>query len=159
MIKTTKNNVTEVLEKRLAKLVVVKHSQADSYDSDIIIYGNQQKRIDESLRFIDVSDDKTCIIVRRMWEYESNVKLKSYSLPITDMSEEENYYPVSEADYYNGYTTIETLKCEIRNRINVVIKILNFMTSNRVNAIMYEIFCYMKNVIENYKKLLNSKFI
>lgn len=159
MIKVTKNNVVEIIRERMAKVTILKHSEADSYDSDLIIYGNPQKRIDKNLVFIDVSDDETCLVGRKRWQYNSEVKLKSISLPISDMCRDNTYYHVSVDDYFKGYTTLESLKNEIRRRINIVIKILNFMAKNNIYAMIYEVFVYIKAVVENYDNLLKIKLI
>ena len=159
MIKVTKNNVVEIIRERMAKVTILKHSEADSYDSDLIVYGNPQKRIDKNLLFIDVSDDETCLVGRKIWQYESEIKLKSLSLPISDMCRNNTYYPVSVDDYFEGYTTLESLKNEIRSRINIVIKILNFMTKNNIKAMIYEIFVYIKSVVENFENLLKLEFV
>lgn len=159
MIKVTKNNVVEIIRERMAKITIIKHSESDSYDSDLIVYGNPQKRIDKNLVFIDVSDDETCLVGRKRWQYNSEVKLKSISLPISDMCRDNTYYHVSVDDYFKGYTTLESLKDEIRRRINIVIKILNFMSKNNIHAMIYEVFVYIKSVVENFEKLLNLKII
>lgn len=159
MIKVTKYNVTEIIRERMAKITIIKHSESDSYDSDLIVYGNPQKRIDKNLVFIDVSDDETYLVGRKRWQYNSEVKLKSISLPISDMCRDNTYYPVSVDDYFDGYTTLESLKNEIRRRINIVIKILNFMAKNNIYAMIYEVFVYIKAVVENYDNLLKIKLI
>ena len=159
MIKVTKNNVVEIIRERMAKITIIKHSESDSYDSDLIVYGNPQKRIDKNLIFIDVSDDETCLVGRKRWQYDSKIKLKSISLPISDMCRDNTYYHVSVDDYFKGYTTLESLKNEIRRRINIVIKILNFMAKNNIYAMIYEVFVYIKAVVENYDNLLKIKLI
>ena len=159
MIKVTKNNVVEIIRERMAKVTILKHSEADSYDSDLIVDGNPESKIDKNLIFIDVSDDETCLVARKIWQYDSKIKLKSLSLPISDMCRESTYYPLSVDDYLEGYTTVESLRNEIRRRINSVIKILNFMSKNNIYAIIYEVFVYIKSVVENFEKLLNLKII
>ena len=159
MIKVTKYNVTEIIRERMAKVTILKHSEADSYDSDLIVDGNPESKIDKNLIFVDVSDDETCLVARKIWEYNSKIKLKSLSLPISDMCRDNTYYHVSVDDYFKGYTTLESLKDEIRRRINIVIKILNFMSKNNIHAMIYEVFVYIKSVVENFEKLLNLKII
>lgn len=159
MIKVTKNNVVEIIRERMAKVTILKHSEADSYDSDLIVDGNPESKIDKNLIFVDVSDDETCLVARKIWEYNSKIKLKSLSLPISDMCRESTYYPLSVDDYLEGYTTVESLRNEIRRRINSVIKILNFMSKNNIHAMIYEVFVYIKSVVENFEKLLNLKII
>ena len=75
------------------------------------------------------------------------------------MCRDNTYYHVSVDDYFKGYTTLESLKDEIRRRINIVIKILNFMSKNNIHAMIYEVFVYIKSVVENFEKLLNLKII
>lgn len=159
MIKVTKNNVVEIIRERMAKVTILKHSEADTYDSDLIVDGNPESKIDKNLIFVDVSDDETCLVARKIWEYNSKIKLKSLSLPISDMCRDNTYYHVSVDDYFKGYTTLESLKDEIRRRINIVIKILNFMSKNNIHAMIYEVFVYIKSVVENFEKLLNLKII
>ena len=159
MIKVTKNNVVEIIRERMAKVTILKHSEADSYDSDLIVDGSPESKINKNLIFIDVSDDETCLVARKIWEYDSKIKLKSLSLPISDMCRESTYYPLSVDDYLEGYTTVESLRNEIRRRINSVIKILNFMSQNNIYAMIYEVFVYIKSVVENFEKLLNLKII
>ena len=159
MIKVTKNNVVEIIRERMAKVTILKHSEADTYDSDLIVDGNPESKIDKNLIFVDVSDDETCLVARKIWEYNSKIKLKSLSLPISDMCRDNTYYHVSVDDYFKGYTTLESLKNEIRRRINIVIKILNFMAKNNIYAMIYEVFVYIKAVVENYDNLLKIKLI
>ena len=159
MINVTKNNVTKIITERMAKVTIIKHSEADSYDSDLVICGKLQKRIDKDLVFIDIADDESCLVGRKIWQYDSKIKLKSISLPISDMCRDNTYYPVSVEDYLEGYTTLESLKNEIRSRINIVIKILNFMTKNNIKAMIYEIFVYIKSVVENFENLLKLEFV
>lgn len=159
MIKVTKNNVVEIIRERMAKVTILKHSEADSYDSDLIVDGSPESKINKNLIFIDVSDDETCLVARKIWQYDSKIKLKSLSLPISDMCRESTYYPLSVDDYLEGYTTVESLRNEIRRRINSVIKILNFMSQNNIYAMIYEVFVYIKSVVENFEKLLNLKII
>ena len=159
MIKVTKYNVTEIIRERMAKVTIIKHSEADSYDSDLIVDGNPESKIDKNLIFVDVSDDETCLVARKIWEYNSKIKLKSLSLPISDMCRESTYYPLSVDDYLEGYTTVESLRNEIMRRINCVIKILNFMSKNNIYAMIYEVFVYIKAVVENYDNLLKIKLI
>lgn len=157
MIKTTKNNVANILKNRLKDMLVVKHVCEDSHDADLTVWNRHRNFLSDNMLFLDVSSDYRYFIIRNKWNYDGIAKKFIPEAQMEDIIKD-IYYPI-EIEDFDLPQEMSSLRDEIMERINIVIHIINFMTINKTKGVMYEIYCYMKEVIEDYERLLKLNIL
>lgn len=160
MIKPTKNNVAKILRNRLKDMLVVRHVSWDSYDTDLTVWNRRKKFLTDDLLFIDISSDYVYFIIRKKWRYEGIAKKSIPEADIDKMKPRTSYIPLELEDFdlEEGRSYLR-VRDEIYKRINVVIHIMNFMSKNKTRGVMYEIYDYMRGVVEDYERLLKMNIL
>ena len=92
----------------------------------------------------------------------TNIVVKK-SIPEADidkMKPRTSYIPLELEDFdlEEGRSYLR-VRDEIYKRINVVIHIMNFMSKNKTRGVMYEIYDYMRGVVEDYERLLKLNIL
>ena len=155
MIKLTKNTAAQILKERLNQLVVVRHIQGDSYDRDLIIWNKKKTKCNiDDVVFLDLSSDYLNFIIRSKWNYDGKAKL------IPDFNlycfKKNRKYVKINLKFYNDR---EDIWYTISERMNIVIKLLNFIRRNKANGVTYEIYNYMRDVVKDYERLVKKNLI
>ena len=155
MIKLTKNTAAQILKERLNQLVVVRHIQGDSYDRDLIIWNKKKTKSNiDDVVFLDLSSDYLNFIIRSKWNYDGKAKL------IPDFNlycfKKNRKYVKINLKFYNDR---EDIWYTISERMNIVIKLLNFIRRNKANGVTYEIYNYMRDVVKDYERLVKKNLI
>ena len=155
MIKLTKNTAAQILKERLNQLVVVRHIQGDSYDRDLIIWNKKKNKCNiDDVVFLDLSSDYLNFIIRSKWNYDGKAKL------IPDFNlycfKKNRKYVKINLKFYNDR---EDIWYTISERMNIVIKLLNFIKRNKANGVTYEIYNYMRDVVKDYERLVKKNLI
>ena len=157
MIKLTKNTAAQVLNERLSKLTIVRHIDGDSYDTDLIIWNRKKNNCNniDNIDFLDLSTDNRHFLIRKKWHYEGSAKL----IPDFDLycfKRNRGYVKIN-LKYYKDDK--EFIWYTLSDSLNIVIKLLNFITINKANGITYEIYKFMRDVIKDYERLLKKGLI
>lgn len=152
MIKPTRNTINPILKERLKNLLVVRHLDGESIDSDLTVWNRRKHFLNQGIFFLDLSTDDRFLLIREKWGYEGIAKMIP-EMPINEIKR--GYYrEIDIDDYRNNDLSIEN---EIERRINYVIHILNFMHKNRARGVMYEIYEYMFGVVKDAERIFKLK--
>lgn len=151
MIKTTKKNIIPILKTRLKSYYVVKHTEGESYDSDLILWNRKKHFLYDNMTFIDLSSDYRHIIIRKKWQYDG----------ISKMIREpwERYLRLGYYELNSDELDDRQQMSEIEENLNNVVHIINFMTRHNTKAVMYEIYEYMMGVLNEAEKVFKNKGI
>lgn len=152
MIRPTKDTIIPILKERMRNLLVVRHLDGESIDSDLTVWNRRRHFLNQGVFFLDLSTDDRYLLIREKWGYEGIAKMIPEA-PINEIKR--GYYSEIDIDYYNdNYLSLEN---EIEERINNVIHMLNFMHKNRARAVMYEIYEYMIGVVKDAERIFKLK--